>query len=122
MPAPTWHCPAHALPLEADGDRLRCPGGDSFPVRDGIPRFVESSGYAAAFGAQWNAYRRTQLDSFTGVPASRDRARRIVGDETWARLPELRVLEVGCGAGRFTEVLLAAGADVTSVDLSEAVD
>jgi SAM-dependent methyltransferase len=32
------------------------------------------------------------------------------------------VLEVGCGAGRFTEILLAEGALVTSVDLSAAVD
>ena len=32
------------------------------------------------------------------------------------------VLEVGCGAGRFTEVLLGAGARVFAVDLSGAVD
>jgi len=32
------------------------------------------------------------------------------------------VLECGCGAGRFTEVLLSQGARVTSVDLSDAVD
>jgi SAM-dependent methyltransferase len=33
-----------------------------------------------------------------------------------------RVLEAGCGAGRFTELLLAAGAQVFACDLSEAVD
>jgi len=33
-----------------------------------------------------------------------------------------QVLEVGCGAGRFTEVLAATGASVTSVDLSSAVE
>jgi hypothetical protein len=32
------------------------------------------------------------------------------------------VLECGCGAGRFTEVLLGAGARVTSIDLSDAVE
>jgi SAM-dependent methyltransferase len=32
------------------------------------------------------------------------------------------VLECGCGAGRFTEILLARGADVTSIDLSSAVE
>jgi SAM-dependent methyltransferase len=32
------------------------------------------------------------------------------------------VLEVGCGAGRFTEVLLDAGAEVWAVDASMAVD
>jgi SAM-dependent methyltransferase len=117
-----WHCPAHALRLDWGGDELRCPAGHGYAVRGGIPRFVEDSGYAAAFGAQWNAYRRTQLDSHTGVPLSRDRARRCLGEEAWAALPGARVLEVGCGAGRFTEVLLDRGANVTSVDLSEAVD
>ena len=117
-----WHCPAHAAPLQAAGDRLVCPEGDSYPVRDGIPRFVDDAGYAAAFGAQWNAWRRTQLDSHTGVPLSRDRARRCLGDEAWEALPGANVLEVGCGAGRFTEVLLDRGADVTSLDLSSAVD
>ena len=33
-----------------------------------------------------------------------------------------RVLEVGCGAGRFTEVLLSAGVLVVSLDYSNAVD
>jgi SAM-dependent methyltransferase len=32
------------------------------------------------------------------------------------------VLEIGCGAGRFTEVLLEAGAEVWAVDASSAVD
>jgi len=32
------------------------------------------------------------------------------------------VLEIGCGAGRFTEVLLGAGAEVWAVDASSAVD
>jgi 2-polyprenyl-3-methyl-5-hydroxy-6-metoxy-1,4-benzoquinol methylase len=32
------------------------------------------------------------------------------------------VLEVGCGAGRFTEILLSAGALVVSLDYSSAVD
>lgn len=121
-PAPEWHCPAHVLPLVVDGEELQCPRGDFYPVRRGIPRFVPSSGYAAAFGMQWNAYRRTQLDSHTGVPLSRERARRCLGEEAWTALPGARVLEVGCGAGRFTEVLLDRGAHVTSIDLSEAVD
>lgn len=87
-----------------------------------MPRFVTSERYTRAFGAQWKRYRRTQLDSYTGVPISAERARRCVGDSLWGSLSGKHVLECGCGAGRFTEVLLDAGAHVTSVDLSEAVD
>jgi len=91
-------------------------------VRGDIPRFVSGSGYAAAFGLQWRRYRETQLDSYTGTTISRDRARRCLGEALWSSLGRLRVLEVGCGAGRFTEVLLDRGAFVASVDLSDAVD
>ncbi len=87
----------------------------------GIPRFAGSA-YTAAFGAQWNRYRRTQLDSYTGTTISRDRARRCLGERLWETLSGAQVLEAGCGAGRFSEVLLARGAYVTSIDMSEAVD
>ena len=119
---PGWACPAHMLELKEEGDSLLCPTGHAFSVRDGIPRFVRSAGYADAFGAQWRRYRLTQLDSYTGTTISRDRARRCIGDAGWNDLAGRHVLECGCGAGRFTEVLLGRGAFVTSVDLSEAVD
>jgi len=83
---------------------------------------VEGATYADAFGEQWKRYRLTQLDSHSGLPVSRDRARRCLGDELWANLEGMQVLECGCGAGRFTEVLLDRGATVTSVDLSTAVE
>jgi SAM-dependent methyltransferase len=87
-----------------------------------IPRFVSRDPYAEAFGAQWKRYRRTQLDSYTGFPLSRDRARAVLGETLWSTLSGKNVLECGCGAGRFTEVLLSAGARVTSIDLSDAVE
>ena len=88
--------------------------------RGGIPRFVADDGYAESFGEQWNRWRRVQLDSVTGKPLSR--ARLFAGTGWPDRLDGERVLEVGCGAGRFTEVLLDAGAEVWAVDASSAVD
>jgi SAM-dependent methyltransferase len=86
-----------------------------------VPRFVPAENYAHSFGLQWNRFRRTQLDSHSGVPVSRDRFHRYTG---WT--PEMlagkRVLDVGCGAGRFAEVALAAGARVVALDYSSAVD
>jgi 2-polyprenyl-3-methyl-5-hydroxy-6-metoxy-1,4-benzoquinol methylase len=83
---------------------------------------VKSSKYAAAFGAQWKKYRRTQLDSYTGTSISRDRARRCIGEDLWAEFAGKQVLECGCGAGRFTETLLDRGAYGTLLDLSDAVE
>ncbi|MBI3185468.1 MAG: methyltransferase domain-containing protein [Myxococcales bacterium] len=92
----------------------------SFPIRGGIPRFVPTERYAASFGFQWNRFRRTQLDSYTGLPLSRNRLFRATG---WPEdLSGDVVLEVGSGAGRFTEVLLATGATVFSSDLSTAIE
>lgn len=87
----------------------------------GIPRFVASSTYADAFGLQWKRYRLAQLDSYTGVPISASRVHRCLGEALWDELAGKHVLECGCGAGRFTEVLLDRGACVTSIDLSDAV-
>jgi len=116
-------CPEHRLPLsDAAGEApgYACPRGCRFPVARGIPRFVAQASYADSFGLQWNTFRRTQLDSHTGTALSRDRLARIAGG-----LEVFRgrfVLEAGCGAGRFTEVMLGAGARVIATDLSSAVE
>jgi SAM-dependent methyltransferase len=91
------------------------------PVRDEIPRFVDDVDYTASFGEQWLQYRRVQLDSQTGKAISRER---LLNGTRWNldELPGELVLELGCGAGRFTEVLLATGATVVAVDASAAVD
>lgn len=109
------------LNLAPDG-KLRSDDGETFQIHKGIPYFVPNDEYVSNFGAQWNKFLRTQLDSYTGLPISRDRLRRCVGEEAWSKLSTSTVLEVGCGAGRFTEVLLSQGAHVMSVDLSSAVD
>ncbi|HYC48818.1 MAG TPA: class I SAM-dependent methyltransferase [Burkholderiales bacterium] len=89
-------------------------------IRAGVPRFVPESNYADSFGYQWNIHRRTQLDSYTGLPISRNRLFEVTG---WPYdLTDQTVMEAGSGAGRFTEVLLGSGAKVISFDYSSAVD
>ena len=95
--------------------------GEKFPVANGIPRFVEQNNYADAFGLQWKTFAKTQLDSFNGKNISRERMERCLGFSI-ENLKEKNVLEVGCGAGRFTELLVKSGALTHSVDLSAAVE
>ena len=95
--------------------------GSTVPILRFVPRFRQDEGYAANFGEQWNRYRSTQLDSRNGTTLSADRFYSGTG-WTRAELAGERILEVGCGAGRFTEVMLAAGAEVFSIDYSSAVD
>ncbi len=96
-------------------------GGHRYPIREGIPRFVPERNYADNFGMQWNRFASTQLDSHSGHPVSADRFWAATG---WSA-EDLRgrwVLDVGCGAGRFAEVALRAGARVVALDYSRAVD
>jgi len=126
---PRLVCPLDRLELrEAQCAReLECADGHRYQIRNGIPRLVSSiSNYTDAFGEQWHEYRATQLDSYTKTTISKDRLERCIGEEFCRRLHgdgRVEVLETGCGAGRFTEILLQLpAAFVTSTDLSSAVE
>jgi SAM-dependent methyltransferase len=103
------------------GELIAESSGSTYPIINFIPRFVSDDSYTASFGEQWNRYRRTQLDRFNGTTLSRDRLLEGTG-WTPAELNGQSVLEVGCGAGRFTQVLLDAGANLCSLDYSSAVE
>ena len=102
--------------------------GVSYPIIKGIPRILgDFNNYSSAFGEQWIKWRKTQLDSYTNTTISSDRLYRCVGDDIINRFKNskdpLHVLEVGCGAGRFTEILLKfPSIRLTSIDLSSAVE
>ena len=130
--APLLRCPAcqSAFDLTVDaGDdervesgRLTCAKcGKSYPIVRSIPRFVSSDNYANSFGFQWNRFRRTQLDSHTGLPLSRDRLRFSTGWDP-VELRNQTILDIGCGAGRFTEVAAGDAEQVIAVDYSDAVE
>lgn len=91
------------------------------PIIRGIPRFVNESNYSDNFGLQWNKFRSTQLDSYSGKPLTFNR---FWNNTKWKpkELFGKTILEAGSGAGRFAEILLEAGAKVVSFDYSTAID
>lgn len=104
------------------GDTWVCPNcAARFPIVRGVARFVDSQEYTDSFGFQWNYFAKSQLDSANGTTRSRD----TFVEKTGFTLEELRgkrVLDAGCGMGRFAEVAMQAGAEVHAVDLSAAVE
>lgn len=125
-------CPQTGEPLELEapiyvdqriksGWLVSCRSGKRYVIRNYIPRFVPESNYADNFGMQWNLFRQTQLDSYTGHSISADRFWKATG---WKPqdLAGKWVLDCGCGAGRFAEVASEAGAHVVALDYSSAVD
>jgi 2-polyprenyl-3-methyl-5-hydroxy-6-metoxy-1,4-benzoquinol methylase len=89
-------------------------------VVGGIPRFVEDATHEN-FGIQWNEFADVQMDSLNGTAATRDRLLDQSGlaPADWRGK---RVLEVGCGAGRFTQLMLEWGAQLVSLDYSRAIE
>jgi 2-polyprenyl-3-methyl-5-hydroxy-6-metoxy-1,4-benzoquinol methylase len=95
--------------------------GDKFPIVNEIPRFVEPNNYSQSFGFQWNNFKKTQFDIKGQFNISEDR---FYKNARWKNvdLAGKKILEVGSGAGRFTEVLLNTEAELFTVDYSNAVD
>jgi SAM-dependent methyltransferase len=107
--------------LVADGKVMIGTFGNNYPIINGIPRFVHADNYSADFGAQWNMFPKTQLDSFSCTDVSESRLKRCLQGNL-KKLKGKKVLEAGSGAGRFTEILLKYGAIVHSFDFSNAVE
>lgn len=104
--------PSHTLSGIACGAR--------HPVARGIPRFVEYDAYVRNFSLEWTIHARTQLDDATS-----DESERTFVEKTGLSRQDVSgrtVLDVGCGMGRFSEVVSRWGGRVLSADLSYAVE
>jgi len=108
--------------LRLDNGYLDASSGQVFQILSGIPRFCIVDNYSESFGYQWNQFARTQIDSYCASTQSESRFYLETG---WAPcdLSTATVLEVGSGAGRFSEVFLRTTTGfLHSVDYSSAVD
>ena len=118
---PILCCSACRGELTAIQSELRCSAcGKSFPWLRDVGRFVDARNYADNFGFQWQKYALTQMDS-ERQNASEVDFRRKAG-LTAAELRGKRVLDVGCGTGRYAEVATRYGAQVVGIDLSAAAE
>lgn len=94
----------------------------TFPFINGAYRIVEDDNYTQNFGFQWNKFSATQLDKNSNLNLSKKRFFTQTGWEE-NELSNKNILEVGSGAGRFTQIILDhTNADLYSVDYSNAVE
>jgi len=97
--------------------------GRIFPKKGGVFRILDRQDYTSSFGFQWNKFETTQIDKFRQEgEQSQKRFRAVTG---WNKVDTAGqdILEVGCGAGRFTHAALElTRANIYSVDSSSAIE
>lgn len=114
-------CPVCRGSLVKQESGFSCPScGRRFPEVRGVIRFVDEGNYADSFGYQWQRFQRTQLDHAQRNLSELDFARKtgLKSEDLKGKL----VLDVGCGMGRFAEVVTRWGARVVGIDLSAAAE
>ena len=118
---PILRCPDCIAELNLENEGFFCSKcGTRYPFSNGVARFVPSEGYVSSFGFEWNKHGRTQLDD-QNSHISEDAFRRKTG-LTPQMIQGKWILDVGCGMGRFAEVVSRWGGNVVGVDLSRATD
>lgn len=114
-------CPKCRGGLSRDVSDYVCSAcGVDFPEVRGVVRFVDGKNYADSFGYQWRRFDRTQLD----VPGENSSEEHFI-KKTHTQPEDFKskfVLDVGCGMGRFAEVVTRWGGRVVGIDLSTAVE
>jgi 2-polyprenyl-3-methyl-5-hydroxy-6-metoxy-1,4-benzoquinol methylase len=109
--------PDSQLPLQLSSDHsqlLTSSGHIAARVVNDIPRFTEDQ-HLASFGLQWNefdvAHEAEDLATFAAKTGVQSR-----------ELHELKILDAGCGGGRYAKICGQAGAFVVGADHTRAVD
>ncbi len=99
--------------------------GKVYPIVRGIPRFVDSEHYAASFGYEWERWPRVQFESENvGRPMQGHTTRmwEIITGSGGRDITNKKIVEFGCGPGRFLDVIRRKGGMAIGVDISLAVE
>ena len=114
--------PYNGLYLTKVKNYLRDKLGNRFKIIKKIPRILKNS-YTSNFGFQWNKFRKTQI--FRENYSNNINELRFFKQTGWSQLDlkNHNLLEVGCGAGRFSSIVLQkTKANLFSIDSSNAVE
>ena len=98
---------------------------NEYEITNSIPRFINKENYSNNFGWQWNKWASVQFEhSNINKPMEGYTTRMFNQITEWDKddLSEKIVLDMGCGSGRFTDVVLSNGGYVIAVDNSSAID
>jgi len=99
---------------------LMCTCGISYKILNYVPRFVDTDEYVGSFSFEWDIHRTTQLDA--DKSSESEETLKVKTGFDLRKLEGKLVLDVGCGMGRFMDIVQKYGGEVVGVDLSYAVN
>jgi len=123
---PTCKGDLNLIIKEAIGNEIKegsliCRCGKEYAITNYIPRFVEGDRYVSSFSYQWETWRSNNLPRGDMKNETEEYFFRKTGFLK-AELACKVILDVGCGTGRFCELVANYGGEVIGVDLSYSVD
>ena len=86
----------------------------------GIYLLDREDSYVKNFGKQWKNHNKVQIDSYNNFQISKNFLKKIIFDDLYF-LKGKKILEIGWGAGRFTEYLAPLSSICVSIDLSSSI-
>jgi 2-polyprenyl-3-methyl-5-hydroxy-6-metoxy-1,4-benzoquinol methylase len=93
---------------------------NEFEVDNNVLILDRDDKYVANFGKQWRDHVDIQIDSKNGTTCSKDLLENVIFDDL-SYFKDKSVLEIGCGAGRFSEHIAKHAKNCVLVDLSQAI-
>ena len=93
---------------------------NNFVIHRNIFVISQDDKYTDNFSNQWKDFNYVQVDSFNKTKISEDYLRELLFDDL-NQLKNKNILEIGCGAGRFTEHIVKHSNLCVSIDLSKSI-
>ena len=93
---------------------------NNFIEDKGVHILDKDDKYVANFGKQWRDHVDIQIDSKNGFNCSKDLLENVIFSDI-KYFQDKTVLEIGCGAGRFSEHIIKYAKELILVDLSQAI-
>ena len=128
-------CPKTRKKLKLDTTEVRKSGyvvsgslstsSTTYPIINGIPRFVDAEKYADSFGFEWTRFPDLQFDRNNLSTEFEGYTEEMFFKATGFSKDEIKgktIVEFGCGAGRFLDVIRKRGGIAIGMDLSAAVE